>query len=92
MPCVKAHSTCRHRLVRAQKVQDDAVGLGKTAASSAGLVSKLYAALTFAFAGAGASYLLLSNETLTVRGQCLPFHKLQERSHCTLCMSELFML
>lgn len=52
--------------VQAQKVQDDTVGLGRTAASSSGLVPKLYAALTFAFAGAGASYLFLSNETLTV--------------------------
>lgn len=55
--------------VRAQKVQDDAVGLGRTAGSSSGLVPKLYAALTVAFAGAGASYLLLSSETLTVRSQ-----------------------
>lgn len=54
------------RSVLAQKVQDDAVGLGRTAASSSGLVPKLYAALTFAFAGAGASYIFLSNETLTV--------------------------
>ena len=56
-----------HGRVHAQKVQDDTVGLGRTAASSSGLVPKLYAALTFAFAGAGASYLFLSNETLTVR-------------------------
>ncbi|KAK9824988.1 hypothetical protein WJX81_004426 [Elliptochloris bilobata] len=47
-----------------KKVQDDTVGLGNTAAGSSGLVAKLYAALTFAFAGAGASYLLLSEETL----------------------------
>ena len=60
-----------HGFVLAQKVQDDTVGLGRTAASSSGLVPKLYAALTFAFAGAGASYLFLSNETLTVRGPAL---------------------
>lgn len=48
-------------------MQDDSVGLAGTATSGAGLVPKAYAVLTFAFAAAGASYLFLANETLTVR-------------------------
>ncbi len=61
------------------------MGLAGTAAGSSGLVPKLYAALTFAFAGAGASYLFLANETLTVRRPCL----LCSCKKTALCTSDL---
>ena len=71
-------------LVEMQKVQDDTVGLGETAAGSSGLVAKAYAALTLAFAGAGASYIFLAEDTLTVRAlsKTLP-------AYCNKCLTSV---
>lgn len=72
------------KLVEMQKVQDDTVGLGETAAGSSGLVAKAYAALTLAFAGAGASYIFLAEDTLTVRAlsEVLPAYSTSVRQVC----------
>ena len=74
------------KLVEMQKVQDDTVGLGETAAGSSGLVAKAYAALTLAFAGAGASYIFLAEDTLTVRALSEVFpHKAQSARQVCRC-------